>query len=217
METKVINNNYICDADMLKSAYLAMHETMKKFEEKGTYVEPYLADYLIDGNLKYFTEGNKDYINARKIMSNINIETLKREVLALLYAYGQYGIHFTRTYNKKTGEFGGSLDDKIRDLFYYADENNIDILFNRLYRSFPKQLNSLIDEALNRLLNQVKKIEKSPSKPSWVRKDYFEYDEELKTINNIRKGKYTASYFPKIVNIPQRKLKKLEKDYGRTY
>lgn len=149
------DNNYVANLDLLETAYICEHATMKRFEERGVRINPFLLDYIVDENLNLFTQGNKKIINARAIMSNIDINELKKELYKLLIAYKEimpnpiefigndhFMLHRVRNNLSKVNS-QRDIEKYVKRLF--ADKSYYELVID----SFNKH----IDEALKQMIN----------------------------------------------------------------
>lgn len=222
------NSDELINVDLLSTVYLCEQQSLKKYSETEQFAEedikPFIANYINSGYLNFFTRGNNKYMNTRAIMHSIDIEQLKRELFAMLVANGKYNRGNTRIIKKKTGSYV-SITPAIENLFCDADANTIEYLFSELYNKMPEELNEYIDEKLEEMIKEKAKLTKEYKKEeeSWLSKSYYEFNEydlkDLRIIENVRKGKRhlkvigVRPFKAKIDN----KVKKLEKEYGRTY
>lgn len=212
METQVVNNNYICDFKMLKKAHDAMKITIDKLRASGIDAEPFLADYLLHGNLNYFTRGNDEYKNARKMMERIDKDILKRELFAMLVANAKNDILETKLFARNPSGLSYPLELGIEYLFCFVDSNTVEYLFNQLYDKMPEELNRYIYVKLKRM------IEFQNSYYSWLFKNNHS-ENSLSIIEKIRKGKKRLNVIAarKVNNKVNDKVKKLKKDYNDGY
>ena len=149
------DNNYVANLDLLETAYICEHATMKRFEERGVRINPFLLDYIVDENLNLFTQGNEKIINARAIMNNIDINELKKELYKLLIAYKEImpnPIEFIGNDHFMLHRVRNNLSkvNSQRDIEKYVKRLFVDKSY---YKLVIDSFNKHIDEALKQMIN----------------------------------------------------------------
>lgn len=144
------DNNYVANLDLLETAYICEHATMKRFEERGVRINPFLLDYIVDEKLNLFTQGNEKIINARAIMSNIDINELKKELYKLLLAY-KY-IYSNSFFSADTLE---TVCVPVFEIWLNKanSERDVERIINKYYDKDAFTINRYIEKALKQMIN----------------------------------------------------------------
>lgn len=123
---------------------------MKRFEERGVRINPFLLDYIVDENLNLFTQGNEKIINARAIMSNIDINELKKELYKLLLA-NKY-IYSNSFFSADTLE---TVCVPVFEIWLNKANSVSDVerIINKYYDKDAFTINRYIEKALKQMIN----------------------------------------------------------------